>query len=447
MSAQSLPTIAKADSAPALAHVLRDHAEDLPSPWDATEFGQFFDRFADADIVLLGESTHGTSEFYAARAAITRHLVTHHGFTIVAVEADWPDAARIDGYVRHHRPRPAAGEPFVRFPTWMWRNQEVLAFADWLRGHNEGRAPLAEVGFYGLDVYSLSSSIDAVLAYLDRVDPQEAGRARWRYGCLTPWQADPALYGQAVRQGAQTKCEEAVVAQLQALLDRRLAYVQQDGEAWFDAYQNARIVRAAEGYYRAMYRSSTESWNLRDRHMFGTLRAIMAARGAGSRAVVWAHNSHIGDASATAMGWYGETNIGELCKSVFGRKAVSIGFGTDRGTVAAASDWGGEMRVRTVLPSREGSLGHAFHHSGHSRSLTDWRDPAKTALRDALGQSILQRAIGVIYRPESELRSHYFESVPRDQYDALVWFDETKAVIPLGHERPQGAPETYPFGL
>lgn len=439
-------TIAPQADQHSLSAVLHDHAEDLPDPSEP-DFAAGFDRFGAARVVLLGESTHGTSEFYRARAAITRRLIERHGFTVVAAEADWPDAARIDGYVRHHRRRPRAGEPFVRFPTWMWRNQEVLAFADWLRGYNEGRSPDAEAGFYGLDVYSLGSSISAVLAYLDDVDPQEARRARWRYGCLTPWQDDPAHYARAVLAGLQSKCEEQAVEQLQVLLDRRLEYLKSDGEHWFDAYQNARIVRAAEGYYCAMYRSSKESWNLRDRHMFDTLRSVMAARGPGTKAVVWAHNSHIGHASATAMGWYGETNIGELCRTAFGDSMVAIGFSTDHGTVAAASDWGGEMEIKSVRPGRDDSLEHAFHHSCHARFLCDWRKPADRSLREALGQPILQRAIGVIYRPETELQSHYFKSVPSEQYDAIVWFDETHAVMPLGHERPHGAPETYPFGL
>lgn len=430
----------------ALARLLQSHGIPLHSPWDVEEFGAAFDVFGNADVVLLGESTHGTSEFYAARAAITRRLIEHHGFTVVAVEADWPDAARIDGYVRHHRSRPHVGEPFVRFPAWMWRNHEVLAFADWLRSFNEGRSPAAETGFYGLDVYSLGSSIEAVLAYLDNVDPAEAARARWRYGCLTPWQDEPSHYGLAVNAGLD-RCEAQAVAQLQALLDHRLHYVSKDGEQWFDAYQNARIVRAAEGYYRAMVRNSKESWNLRDRHMFATLQAVLGARGPGTKAVVWAHNSHIGDAAATAMGWYGETNIGELSRAAFGNRMVAVGFGTHHGTVAAASDWGAEMEVKTVRPARPESLEQAFHRSGHARSLTVWNDRRKRELREALAQPIMQRAIGVIYRPESELQSHYFQSVPRDQYDAFVWFDESRAVTPLGHERPHGAPETYPFGL
>lgn len=430
-----------------LVRALRAHAEPLPSPDRHEEFGRFFDRFGNAQVVLLGEATHGTSEFYRARAAITRRLIEHHGFTVVAVEADWPDAARIDGYVRHHAARPRRGESFVRFPTWMWRNAEILEFADWLRGHNEHMPDAAKASFHGLDVYSLSESIHAVLAYLDKVDPEEAAQARWRYGCITPWQDEPARYGRAVVTGAHEGCEESVAAQLQMLLRGRLEYLAEDGEAWFDAAQNARIVREAERYYRAIYHGAAASWNLRDRHMFNTLEAVIAHRGVGTKAVVWAHNSHIGDASATAMGWNGEFNIGQLCRVSRGEDAVLIGFGTDTGLVAAASDWGADMEIKHVRPARPDSYEHAFRLTGQARSLTDWRGPGKRDLAEALREPLLERAIGVVYRPESELSSHYFEAVMADQFDAFVWFEQTKAVTPLGHEKPHGAPETYPFGL
>ncbi len=432
---------------PRLFRVLHNAAEPLPNPSDADAFGKMFDRFGDARIVLLGEATHGTSEFYRARAAITRRLVEEHGFSIVAVEADWPDAARIDDYARHNAPRPRKGDVFVRFPTWMWRNLEMLEFADWMRGHNQGLADDRQVSFHGLDVYSLDESIHAVLGYLDTVDPGAAEEARARYACLTPWQDEPARYGHAVVRGGRNSCEDAAVAQLRDLLDKRLKHMEQDGERWFDAVQNARIVLAAERYYRAMYRGAAESWNLRDRHMFGTLQALLAHRGDNAKAVVWAHNSHIGNAAATAMGWRGEFNIGELCRMAHGDEAVLVGFGTDRGTVAAASEWGGDMEIKTVRPARPDSWEHVFRHSGFARSLTDWRGPRHRELANSLRQPLLERAIGVVYRPESEFLSHYFEAVLAEQFDAYIWFEETTAVTPLGVEHPQGAPETYPFGL
>ncbi|MGK9165180.1 erythromycin esterase family protein [Inquilinus limosus] len=424
---------------------LSRHGEPIPSPDNAEAFGAPFRRFGDARVLLLGEATHGTAEFYRARAAITRMLVAEHGFSIVAVEADWPDAARIDRYVRHLSPEPSREQAFARFPTWMWRNAEVLEFAEWLRAFNEARPAECRVAFRGLDVYSLGASIEAVLRYLDRVDPEAAAEARRRYACLTPWQGEPARYGRAVLTGRQEPCEDEAVAQLRALLDSRLAEL--DGEAHFDAAQNARIVRAAEQYYRLMYRGSTESWNLRDRHMFETLQALLAAGGEGAKAVVWAHNSHIGNAAATGMGWQGEFNIGELCRTAYGEDAVLIGFGTARGTVAAASDWDEPMEIKTVRPARPDSWEHAFRRSRLSRSLTDWRGLAHPTLTAALSGVLLERAIGVVYRPESELASHYFPAVLAEQFDAYVWFEETQAVTPLGPARPQGVPDTYPFGL
>ena len=356
-----------------LARLLQGCGETLPQPEHDAAFGAFFDRFGDARVVLLGEATHGTSEFYRARAAITKRLITSHGFNIVAVEADWPDASRIDRYVRHLAPAISARQAFERFPTWMWRNEEVLAFLDWLRHRNESLPAERRTAFRGLDVYSLGASIEAVLAYLDKVDPNAASGARRRYGCLTPWQDEPADYGRAVLYGHKDSCEEAAIAQLNELLAHRLDYIRQDGEAFFDAAQNARIVRAAERYYRIMYRGSNESWNLRDRHMFDTLQTLLRAGGSQAKAVVWAHNSHIGNAAATAMGWHGEFNIGELCRAAYSDEAVLIGFGTDRGTVAAADDWDGEMRIKSVTPARPDSYEFAFRRSGLSRSLTDWR--------------------------------------------------------------------------
>ncbi|HVW91983.1 MAG TPA: erythromycin esterase family protein [Devosia sp.] len=428
-----------------VARLVKQAATELPDPGRAVEFGALFDSFAAGRIVLLGEATHGTAEFYRARAAITRSLIENHGFTIVAVEADWPDADRIDRYIRHRGPGTYDEASFTRFPTWMWRNTEVAHFVDWLRQHNEGVAPEKRAAFRGLDVYSLRGSIAAVLDYLDRVDPEEAARARRRYGCLTPWQAEPAWYGRAVLSGERDPCEDAVVQQLGELLERQLQYEQADGDEFFDAAQNARIVRAAEQYYRIMYRGSNESWNLRDRHMFETLQRLLERAGPDAKAVVWAHNSHIGDASATEMGWRGEFNIGELCRTAYRSEAVLIGFGTDRGTVAAADDWNAPMEVKTVLPSRPDSYERVFRTAGLQRSLTDLREDRE--LREALARPRLERAIGVIYRPETERQSHYFDAVLPEQFDAYVWFEETSAVVPLPIGRPHGVPETYPFGL
>jgi erythromycin esterase-like protein len=424
---------------------LRQAGDHLPAP-EQEDFGSYFDRFGHARLVMLGEATHGTSEFYRARAAITRRLIEQHGFNIVAVEADWPDAAVLDHVVRQPPSEPPHERPFERFPTWMWRNLEVKHFIDYLRIHNDARTADRKVEFRGLDVYSLNSSIAAVIAYLERIDPERARAARERYSCLTPWQADPAGYGRAVLSG-RDGCEDEVVAQLHELLSHRLVYPENGGEAFFNAAQNARIVRAAERYYRIMYRGSTESWNLRDRHMFDTLQYVMQRRGPDAKAVVWAHNSHIGNAAATSMGWAGEFNIGELARNAYGDEVILIGFGTDRGTVAAASDWGGKMEVKSVRPAREDSNEYLFRRAGLARSLTDWRLPDRSELRDRLTGPRLERAIGVVYRPETELLSHYFEAVLPEQFDAFVWFEETRAVTPLAAESAADAAETYPFGF
>ncbi|UCI07065.1 protein-L-isoaspartate(D-aspartate) O-methyltransferase [Mesorhizobium sp. B1-1-8] len=422
-------------------------AEPLPDFGDLA-FGELFDRFANRRVVLLGEASHGTSEFYRARAAITRRLIEKHGFTIVAVEADWPDAAAVDRYVRHRQLRAAAEPPFQRFPTWMWRNTDVEAFVGWMRDHNEGIDEAdRRAGFYGLDIYNMSASIAAVLRYLDQVDPEAAAAARQRYGCLTPWQKEPSTYGRAVLSAGYRKCEQAVLEQCRDLLARQLDYARQDGTDFLDAAQNARLVAAAERYYRIMYYGGAESWNLRDTHMFETLEHLLEARGPDSKAVVWAHNSHIGDARFTEMGTIREElNIGQLCRERFGEQAALIGFGTDSGTVAAASDWDEPMQVMRVRPSHADSYERLCHDSGVSRFLLDMDRDA--ALRHRLLERRLERFIGVIYRPETELRSHYADvSLPR-QFDAFVWFDKTKAVTPLGPEHARtGVPETYPFGL
>ncbi|HET7409524.1 MAG TPA: protein-L-isoaspartate(D-aspartate) O-methyltransferase [Paracoccaceae bacterium] len=428
-----------------LPEMIAGAAEKLPD-LDDPAFGRLFDRWADRRVVLLGEASHGTAEFYRARAAITRHLVEHHGFRIVAVEADWPDAAAIDRHVRH-RPHKAEDRPFSRFPTWMWRNTDVADLIDWLREHNAELDPERRAGFHGLDIYNMSGSIAAVLAYLDEVDPDSARIARERYGCLTPWQKDPATYGRAVLSDRYRDCEAEVIAQLRDLLERKLQYETQDGAGFLDAAQNARLIASAERYYKIMYYGGAESWNLRDTHMFETLCNLLDAGGPQAKAVVWAHNSHIGDARATEMGAArDELNIGQLVRERFGDEAALIGFGTHAGTVAAATDWGGDMEVKRVRPSREDSYERLCHDSGVPRFLLDLH--ADEALRTRLSDQRLERFIGVIYRPESELMSHYADACLPRQFDGWVWFDETRAVTPLGPEHArEGAPETYPFGL
>jgi erythromycin esterase-like protein len=398
-------------------------------------------------VVLLGEASHGTSEFYRARAAITRRLIEEHGFSIVAVEADWPDAASLDRYVRHRPAHRSAEPPFRRFPTWMWRNTEVEAFVEWLRGHNEALPPDMRAGFYGLDMYNMSGSIAAVLGYLQEVDPEAARTARERYGCLAPWAKQPAAYGHLVMSGRYKECEDQVVAQLLDLLGKEREYASGDGDQFLDAAQNARLVASAEQYYRAMYYGAAESWNLRDTHMFETLINILDAQGPDARAVVWAHNSHIGDARFTDMGRErDELNIGQLCRQHFGEDAALIGFGTHTGTVAAADDWDAPMQVKAVKPSREDSYERLCHDSGVERFLLDLK-AGPEPLRKALARWRLERFIGVIYRPQTELQSHYAQADLTRQFDAYVWFDETTAVKPLPTAVQEGVDDTWPFGL
>jgi protein-L-isoaspartate(D-aspartate) O-methyltransferase len=431
---------------------IRRAAEPLPAlagdSWGGNPFGRAFDRFANAQVVLLGESTHGTSEFYRARAAITRRLVEAHGFNIVAVEADWPDAAAIDRYVRHRTHDSDPEVVFQRFPTWMWRNTDVDEFVHWLREHNAECDPGRQVGFHGLDLYSLNRSIRAVIDYLDRVDPEAAGIARERYSCLTPWARDPAGYGRMALNKGYAVCEQAVTDMLRELLERRLEYLDHRDDH-LDAEQNARLVRNAEAYYRVMYYGSAESWNLRDTHMFEVLRQLLASRGQDAKAVVWAHNSHIGDARHTEMGQLrDELNLGQLCRQNLPGPVALLGFGTHAGTVAAAGNWDSPMKVMEVRPSLEGSYERACHDAGIERFLLDMReDEERLELRETLKTPRLERFIGVIYRPDTERYSHYAEAVLPQQFDAYVWFDNTRAVEALPSKQRPGVPETYPFGL
>lgn len=419
---------------------------------EEAELEGLLDRVGDARVVCLGEASHGTAEFYDMRACITRELVKRKGFTVVAVEADWPDAQRIDAHIRRTPVEPHTEQAFDRFPTWMWANEEVLSFVEELREHNAGVAdPADRVGFYGLDLYSLHRSIQSVLRYLDDVDPEAARVARQRYGCLSPWEGNPAAYGAAAVSGRYDECEEEVVEMLRDLFEKRMEYGAQDGERFLDAAQNARLVQNAERYYRTMYRGARSSWNLRDQHMFDTLRLVFQYRGEEARAVIWAHNSHLGDARATEMGSArGEHNVGQLCREEFGDDAYLVGFGTDHGTVAAASEWDGPMEIKDVRPSEERSYERVCHDSGLSSFLLPLRSPRHAELKERLEAERLERAIGVIYLPETELQSHYFRaSLPR-QFDEYVWFDETSAVEPLDVEvlgREEGLPETFPFGV
>jgi protein-L-isoaspartate(D-aspartate) O-methyltransferase len=406
-------------------------------------------RIGDSRLVLLGEASHGTAEFYDMRARITWELIEKKGFNIIAVEADWPDASYIDHYIHSTSPDPLLESlPFSRFPTWMWANHSVLKFVRWLKEHNGKVAnPALQVGFYGLDLYSLHSSIEAVLSYLEAVDPETAEVARLRYGCLMPWVNDPGMYAKVTITRQYKECEQDVLATLQDLLRKRVDYSRADGARFFDAEQNARLVANAERYYRTMYYAENNSWNQRDQHMFDTLLSVLRYRGPGSKAVIWAHNSHIGDARATEMSARGEFNIGQLTRQKYPDSCYLIGFGTDHGTVAAASEWGGPMEIKQVQPSHMDSYERICHEVKTDCFLLPLTQPLQEITRDKLLTEHLERAIGVIYRPEVELQSHYFyASLPR-QFDEYIWFDESRAVEPLKRNPGQGLPDTFPFGM
>ena len=431
-----------------LARLVREVAEPLESI-DDPDLGSLLERIGHAKVVLIGEATHGTSEFYRLRARITQELIRTRGFQIVAVEADWPDARRINRYVQAlpdgHRPETPA---FARFPTWMWRNHETWRFVEWLQRFNAGIQESAlRAGFYGLDLYSLFASIRSVLEYLDRVDPQAARVARERYSCLTPWQADPHAYGRATMGGRYRVCEQEAVAMLRDMLSREVEYAERDGERFLDAVQNARLIADAERYYRATYYGGHESWNLRDQHMFDTLQALRAFQGPAAKAVVWAHNSHVGDASATEMGVRGELNVGDLCRRHYGDGAFLIGFGTDRGTVAAAHDWDQPMAVMPLRPAHPESYERLCRDSGVDAFVLHLREPAREEVRAELVAPRLERAIGVVYRPDTELQSHYFHASLPHQFDEYVWVGETEAVRPIGTDEAQALPAPHPFAV
>jgi erythromycin esterase-like protein len=452
--------------------LVRAHVTPFTSMSDFSTVLPHLDSFGDARVLLIGDASHGTSEFYSARAAITQYMIEHHGFNIVAVEADWPDAEAVDRYVRR-RPgaktsiataakEGAAGrEPaFMRFPTWMWRNTEVHDFVEWLRQRNAG--PVGEgkgdtgtglVGFYGLDLYSLGASMQAVIKYLENVDKSMAEVARQRYSRLMVWAEDPHEYGLEALSAGFSGCEQEVMDMLRDMLRKRLEYsaMHWNGDEFHSGEQNARLVTDAENYYKAMYHGRDESWNLRDTHMFQTLVRIMKHRGPASKAIVWAHNSHVGDARATSMGRSGELNIGQLCKETFGDQALALGCSTHTGTVAAADHWDGDMRVMHVRPGLPNSYEEFFHAAGVENFVLDLREGrCDDKLRQALMKKRLERFIGVIYRPATERQSHYSSAVLPRQFDGLVWFDKSRHVGVLEVHQPHGAveyDETWPFGM
>jgi erythromycin esterase-like protein/predicted phosphoribosyltransferase len=428
----------------------------------ARDDDRLLDLVGDAQFVLLGEASHGTHEFYERRAEITRRLIAERGFCAVAAEADWPDAYRVNRFVRRRSDDATAEEAlrgFERFPTWMWRNAVVLDFVGWLREFNDRPAAgdeRAKAGFYGLDLYSLSRSIHEVIAYLERVDPTAAARARERYSCFDHSGGDGQNYGYGAAFGAGEQCEREAVEQLVDLQRHALEYARRDGliadDDYFYAELNARTVKDAEEYYRTMFGARVSSWNLRDQHMMDTLDALAdhltKQLGAPARIVVWAHNSHVGDARATEMASRGELNIGQLVRERHPGACLNAGFTTYGGTVTAADDWGGPAERKQVRPALPGSFEELFHEVGEKDFSLAF--PFALGAAEALRDARLERAIGVIYRPGTERRSHYFRARLADQFDVVMHIDDTRAVEPL--ERTAAweegeVPETYPFAV
>ncbi len=439
-----------------LSDVIRQSAHSLPGV--AEDYDPLLKLIGDARIVLLGEASHGTHEFYRERAQITKRLIKEKGFNVVAVEADWPDAYRVNRYVRGFDDDKDATDAlggFKRFPSWMWRNADVLDFVGWLREYNDGLGPdRAKAGFYGLDLYSLHASIEAVLDYLNKVDSEGSWRARARYACFDHFGGDLQAYGYATSFGLSESCEKEAIDQLLELRQRAAEYARRDGriaaDEFFYAEQNARLVRNAEAYYRTMFRGRAASWNLRDRHMAETLEHLIGflnGQGQRTKVVVWAHNSHLGDARATDMRSIGELNVGQLARERYGDDAVLIGFTTYSGTVTAASNWEEPAERKQVPPALPGSYEAIFHDVGLPRFLLILS--GNHAAMD-LREKQLERAIGVIYLPESERSSHYFYARLADQFDAVLHFDKTRAVEPLERTSEWEAgevPETFPTAL
>lgn len=411
---------------------------------------------AEAQIVLIGEASHGTHEFYETRAQLTRQLIENGGFRIVSLEADWPDTLRVHRYVTGRTKERDAAEAlgdFRRFPAWMWRNSVMMEFVDWLREWNAKRPVEERAGLFGLDLYSMHASIESVLGYLDKVDPESARRARSRYGCFELFGEDPQMYGYATTRGQAEPCEDEVVAQLAELRRKYGELMRRDGQLakdeFFYAEQNARLIANAEKYYRSMFRGRDESWNLRDQHMAETLDALIEHFDRGrAKAIVWAHNSHLGDARATEMSARGEWNVGQLAREKYGSRVFNIAFTTNSGTVTAAQDWGMPAQRRRVRQGLHGSYEELFHASTIPSFWINLRDGG--AASDLLREERLERAIGVIYRPETERWSHYFKARLSDQFDAVIHLDETRALEPLERTSKwdEGElPETFPEGL
>ncbi len=424
------------------------------------DYNILLQKAKDAKIVLIGEASHGSQDFYSTRAELTKRLIKEKDFNAVAVEADWPDAYKINRYVQKNGEGITALEAlddFKRFPTWMWRNTIVLEFISWLNNYNSILNENNRVGFYGLDLYSLHGSINAVINYLEKVDPEAAKRARYRYSCFDHYGEDPQSYGYAANFNITESCETEVVDQLSELYNQSFNYIKKDGfvaeDEFFFAEQNAKIAKNAEEYYRSMFKGHVVTWNLRDEHMMQTLESLdkhISHKIGAAKIVVWEHNSHLGDARATEMSQRGELNVGQLVKEKYGKKSFSIGFTTNTGTVTAASNWGEIAERKKIRPGLNNSYEELFHQTKIPKFIILSEETKNDPELKRILKSKLERAIGVIYLPRSERISHYFFADIAEQFDAVIHIDNTTAVEPIDKNstwEKGELPETFPSGV
>jgi erythromycin esterase len=442
------------DASDARVAAVRGAARPLESAGDLTPL---LDAIGDARFVLLGEASHGTSEFYSWRAELSKRLIVEKEFSFVGVEGDWPDCYRVNRYVKGLGASGSSAEEvlhaFVRWPTWMWANREVVSFAEWLRAHNDALPADRQAGFFGLDVYSLWESMEAVVEYLERIDPGAARAARRANGCFDPYHDDAQDYARATAL-VPTSCEDEVVSMLHTLRAKAPAYREDGRDAYFNAEQNALVAQDAELYYRTMVRGGPTSWNVRDHHMVDTLDRLMRHHGNRAKAIVWEHNTHVGDARFTDMRRAGLVNVGQLVREGHGERATErdgvmlVGFGTHRGTVIAGEEWGAPMQRIRVPEARPGSWEDLLHRAGADDKLLLFDSDQDVGV-DPLGAPIEHRAIGVVYDPRNERWGNYVPSVMPRRYDAFLYIDETHALDPL--HMPVlvdgEAPETYPSGV
>jgi erythromycin esterase len=432
----------------ALTDSIRAAAKPLRTPDD---LDPLLERIGDARFVLLGEATHGTSEFYRWRSAITRRLVEERGFSFVAVEGDWPDCYRVNRFVKRLRESAGSAEQvlhaFARWPTWMWANREVVELVEFLHEHNSRHSWDRQVGFYGLDVYSLWESMAAVVDYLDRIDPAAARAARSAYGCFDRFHGDAVEYARSTAL-TPASCEPDVVRMLATLRTNAPGYLADGRDDYFAAEQNALVAIDAERYYRAMIRNDAQSWNVRDYHMMDTLDRLMAHHGPSAKAIVWEHNTHVGDARFTDMARDGMVNVGQLARQSRGDEGVVlVGFSTHHGTVIAANEWGAPMERMRVPPAREDSFEDLAHRCGAGDAFMLFGEDL--ARIPEFGEPLGHRAIGVVYRPGGERWGNYVPTIIPQRYDVMLYIDDTNAVDPL--HMPVAAtrdePETYPSGM